>query len=368
MSMTEAREQAVDRTEIDLGPKITFWICLFSAGAAVPIVSLAADVMDPHKLGRDFVGFWAAGRLFVTGHAAAAYDVAALSNAAKQVGDMQAMFVYPPPTLALLAPFGLLPYPLALALWTLLGATFFAYAARREISPALAILTPAALLNIWDGQFGLIFGALWLMVFRRQSGIAAGFAAIKPHLAVMLVPALTKRSALIAVLTLLLIALPFAPLWPDFIRATREHADFVAHARGSFFLRMMPGGYAAFGQSWPMHLVFAAPALALVLRYRAFGCFQLATATFLILPYAHNYDMTVACVGFACALRQGWASFNLGEKSILSAAFLSPALTYFFPVTPILLAALWIQIRPVSGEADFDRPVASSVVTTSELR
>ena len=362
--MTETPEEPIDRPAIYRGPTSTFWICLIGAGAAVPIVSLTADIMNPDKLGRDFAGFWAAGRLFATGHAAAAYDVVALSNATKQVGDMQVMFVYPPPTLALLAPFGLLPYPLALALWTLLGATFFAYAARREISPALAILTPAALLNIWDGQFGLIFGALWLIVFRTGSGVCAGLAAIKPQLGIMLVPALTKRSAMVAALTFLLIALPFAPLWPDFVQATREHADFVVHANGSFFLRMMPGAYAAFGQSWPMHLLFAVPALALVLRYRAFGCFQLATATFLIIPYAHNYDMTVACVGFASALRRGWPGLNIWQRGTFSAAFLSPGLTYFFPVAPILLAALWIQVRPAPAHPGFALPQVRSGLTT----
>jgi alpha-1,2-mannosyltransferase len=332
-------------------PTWTFWACLVGAGTAVPVVSLVADIMNPHKLGRDFAGFWAAGRLFASGHGAASYDRAALSSVVRQIGDMQAVFVYPPPTLALLAPFGLLPYPLALALWTLLGSALFAYAARRDVHPLLAIATPAALLNVWDGQFGLLFGALWLLFFRTDSGICAGLAALKPQLAVMMLPRLTKRSAIVATLTLAVIALPFAQLWPDFIQASREHADFVARAKGSFFLRMMPGGYGAFGQSWAMHLLFAIPALLLVVRYRAFDCFQLATATFLIVPYAHNYDMTVACVGFARFLSEEWSMLRMWEKGVVATAFLSPALTYFLPVTPVLLAALWVQVRPAAAKA-----------------
>lgn len=351
--MTEARVESVEAAA-GPGPTSSFWISLVGAGAAVPIVSLAADVMNPHKLGRDFAGFWAAGRLFATGHAGRVYDALALSNAVKPVGDMQAVFVYPPPTLTLLAPFGILPYPLALTFWTLLGAAFFAHAARRHVHPALAILTPAALLNVWDGQFGFVFGALWFLFFQTGSGVCAALAAMKPQLAVMMVPRLRTRSSISAALVLVLMAAPFAPLWPGFLQATREHASFVVHAQGSFFLRMMPGGYAAFGQSWLMHLLFALPALALVLRYRAFGCFQLSTATFLIIPYAHNYDMTVACVGFAVALRDGWVGLHTWQKGTLAAAFLSPALTYFFPVTPILLAALWIQVRAVPERADLN--------------
>ena len=343
-------------------PPFLFWTCLWGLGAAVPLVAMAVDLLYPDSTrlpGRDFVLFWAAGRVTAWGEPALAYDVphlAALIRDSLGV-PFDLPFVYPPIALIALAPFGAMPYPVALAAWTILGAVFFIFAARRWVpfSPWLAALTPAALLNIWDGQFGFVFGGLWLLAFslleRRPlaGGAVAALLALKPHLGAMILPRLILFPRAIVTATLVFVGILAAtlPFWRLFFAAARDHSQYIDSATGSFFYRLMPGAYAAFGQSWIAHLLFAGAAIVLLVAYRRTDCFTLATASFLILPYAHNYDMTVACLGPAILLHGEWPALSPAARVALALAFLSPALTLVTPwlVPPILLVALWVQLR-----------------------
>lgn len=344
-------------------PPFVPWACLWGLGAAIPIVCIAVDILYPgtHVLGRDFAGFWGAGRVASSGNLAAAYDPAAVTELLRSVFHVTIIqpLVYPPWSLVVLIPFGLLPYPLALAAWTAAGAAFFLYAAKpyTPFSPLLAVLTPAALMNIWDGQIGLLVGALWLLAFRLArrrpflAGAIAGAATLKPHLGLLLIARFlaAPRVALGAAAFIVVMSIATLSLWPLMIEALRRHAAFLAVAEGSFFFRLMPSAYAAYGQSWVMHIPFAAAAGALLARYRRAGCFELATAAFLILPYAHNYDMTVASLGFAILLYAQWGELSVIQRALCALAFFVPVLTLVagWAVPPILLAGLFIQLsRP----------------------
>lgn len=72
-------------------------------------------------MGRDgshFQVFWAAARLTVTGSPARAYDLSAMQAVQASLGRPEWFaFVNPPPCLLLVAPLGLLPYPLAWWVW-----------------------------------------------------------------------------------------------------------------------------------------------------------------------------------------------------------------------------------------------------------
>lgn len=359
-------------------PPFAFWACLWGLGAAIPLVCIGVDLLVPNStrvIGRDFALFWAAGRVTVLGDPAAAYSIAKLDALIRaSLGVPFAMqFSYPPPALFLLAPFGAAPYPIALALWILLGATFFCVAARPFLpfSPWLAVLTPAALLNIWDGQFGFVYGGLWLLAFRFTEarpvigGSAAALLSIKPHLAPLAGLKLVQhpRAIVTAIIGVLIIVAITLPLWALFVKAVTGHAQYVVHDEGSFFYRLMPTAYAAFGRHWPIHLIFAGAAAAMLLHFRRFDCFSLSTATFLIIPYAHNYDMTVACVGPAILLYRRWTPLAAWERGILASAFVAPALTFALPqlVPPILLACLWLQLR--FAAMDHISPAAESVAS-----
>ena len=135
---------------------------------------------------RDFAVFTIAGKLAVAGHAADAYTVA--GNRARCPGDgAGGGFAFPlsaaRPVMAV--PISFLPF--SVAFWGFQAATaaLFYFAARSHL-PAnfpwlLAVLTPAALINIGFGQVGLLFGALWLWAF-TGSAPAIALLTLKPHL------------------------------------------------------------------------------------------------------------------------------------------------------------------------------------------
>jgi hypothetical protein len=82
-----------------------------------------------------------------------------------------------------------------------------------------------------------------------------------------------------------------------------------------------------------------------------------ATATFLILPYAFNYDMTVVCLGFALMLFRHWGDLPGWQRAALIGGYLSPQMTFLgwaleAPIVPaVLLAGLHAQIRLCTPKA-----------------
>ena len=113
-------------------------------------------------------------------------------------------------------------------------------------------------------------------------------------------------------------------------------------------LHMMPTPLIGYGLAG--HLVFAA--CAILLLTRNFNVFTAATATFLILPYAFHYDMTVANLGFAVLIFRHWEEMGLLEKVAACLGFLVPEFTtlgsWFAP--PLLLAGLYVQTRRLDGQ------------------
>jgi hypothetical protein len=84
--------------------------------------------------------------------------------------------------------------------------------------------------------------------------------------------------------------------------------------------------------------------------------FPAATATFLILPYAFNYDMTVVALGFAILLFSRWDNLSWGEKAILTIGFLSPQLTFVSTlIAPAALAlSLHVQCQTLLRQQEKD--------------
>jgi alpha-1,2-mannosyltransferase len=150
-------------------------------------------------LGTDFLSFYAASRLVLTGHAAEAYSLP-LHHAAetavfgRDVGLTP--FFYPPLFLLICAPLANLPYFAALLAW--LGATGAAYvaSARAWLSARSgwldALAFPAVLINLGHGQTAFLSAALigagarWLDRRPVLAGVAFGLLAFKPHLGLLL--------------------------------------------------------------------------------------------------------------------------------------------------------------------------------------
>jgi alpha-1,2-mannosyltransferase len=353
------------------GPPFVYWTCLWGIGLSVAIVAIGADltIRASHvPPGRDFANLYTAGWLALHGNAWEAFDPNWFRLALHRlVGALTLQnYSYPPHALFLAVPFAVLPYPLAFAAFTLFGALAFYLAARPHapFAPVLALLTPAAALNMWNGHYGLFLGALWLVFFRNlqtrpaRAGLAAAALTFKPHLGLFIaIAALTQRTALLvaAAGTIGLIILSGFLFgfdnWISFFTATiTEQQDVLTRTTGDFYFRMMPSVYVAYGGGLAgaaLQAVIVAIVFIMLFRHRTLDPFALATATFLVLPYAFNYDMTVACLGYAAMLYRYWDRMNWIERIGLSLAFLVPNICFVARpvVPPILLYALWLQLN-----------------------
>lgn len=143
----------------------------------------------------DFLSFWSAARLVWEGRASAAYDSQAMHAFQAGAGSTAYYpFGYPPPFLLVVAPFGLAPYAVALALWTGLGFTAYFAVARRLLPQGLWLVAaiPASFINAINGQNGFLTASLLLgglMLLDRRpwlAGALLGALVIKPQLALLI--------------------------------------------------------------------------------------------------------------------------------------------------------------------------------------
>lgn len=150
-------------------------------------------------VGRDFLNIWMYGRAAWEAGPERYYDMSTyLATLGPIVGEGYPgqLWSYPPVAMLVAAPFGLMPYIPALALWTLCGAVCFVVSLRlwmRDYRPvALLLASPAALLGIMSGQFALFGAAIILAVLRWReerpwlAGGLVGLLLVKPQLALLL--------------------------------------------------------------------------------------------------------------------------------------------------------------------------------------
>ena len=353
------------------GPSFVYWAILWGCGFSFTLVYILRDIFAPigsEPLGRDFANVWTVGKLALDGQVWLAYDLDTFRLALNEyVGNLTLhLYSYPPPAVFIGIPFALLPYIPALILWTVLGMAFFAWAAKpyTPFSPILAALTPAAANNILAGHYGFLHGGLWLLFFAslhnhpRRAGLVASAMTFKPHLGLFIaLAALSRRQALVAALvgtaTLIcasILAFGLSAWFGFFATTVPTQGEILINTKTQFGLAYMPSAYVVFGRGSlgiVAQVVISAAALLLLYRHWTLDPFPLATATFLIVPYAFGYDMTVACLGFAVTIYTRWSCLTAIERWALSAAFLAPILTFTLPyIVPFaLLAALRVQLN-----------------------
>ena len=329
-------------------------------------------------VGRDFVNMFSAGHMMFDRGLPGIYDVNAYQAYQSALFDGRVAghnYSYTPVSFFYVWLFALPPYPVAYLLWTGLTAAAFVFAARPYLRGAglptwLAVLTPAALLNVWAGHYGFLFGALWLGAWSlldsrpRLAGILVGLMIVKPHLAILMPLMLAARGAwrtfFAAAVTVIALIVSSGlllgwQLWADYVSHTILFQAAMVDQTEQFFLRMMPTAYPAFrlaglepAAAWIAQGMCVVCALYALLRGmpkdpRLAGL-ATATATFLVLPYAFNYDMTI--VGIAAVILLHRAPKDEPVTRIVAAlALLLPAFVVFIsgltvPIGPILLMLL----------------------------
>ena len=330
---------------------------------------------DGQQLGRDFVNYWAGAQLAADGQAARVYDIDGFLAYQRSQTAPNAHFKwysYPPTTLVLSLPLAALDFAPALAFWLLSGIAVCAVLLARTLDWRMALLaafaTPASLVNALWGQNGQFTAALFcggLLFLEHQpwlAGLLFGMLCFKPHLAILIPVALAAggrwRAFATAGLTALAIcgsAFLLGPgIWTDFLKNAPINArlleigDSMWHRMPTAFatVRLAGGGISA---AYAVQCVSALIAIAATIRIwrsnatEAVKGSALIVATFLVTPYAWDYDQIALIFVAAWLAAEGVRhGFQPGEKIALAFSIAAPLI--YSP----LAAASHVQIGPLA--------------------
>ena len=278
---------------------------------------------DPPPI--DFFSFWIGAQLVLAGNAAGAYQ-----SQMSGFGLLMPL-AYPPPFLLLIAPFGLITFGSAFAVWSIATGGLYLVATGSPRRAALAC--PPAAANALVGQNGFLTAAILVIGLRQLTqrpwlaGAIFGVMVIKPQLAMLLPLALVAGGhwkALIgaAASAICLIALAFFALGSD---AYQGFADVLRHyslllqngrwpwnelASSYAFVRWTGAGH---GAALSVHIAAALSAALIVwIAWRRDWESKIpvfAAATLLISPYLFTYDavMLAAPLVWLITRKPGWA-------------------------------------------------------------
>ncbi|NQV48376.1 MAG: DUF2029 domain-containing protein [Rhodospirillaceae bacterium] len=365
---------------IRLYPRII--IIVYVIGLVLWVVSAEGMIDYRGKpLGADFMSHWSGGRLALGGEPEAAYEPARLLEASRQgVAGNQARFMwsYPPTYHLLMLPLGVLPYGVALFLWSLIQVGLFAFAMSALVPsrPALwcALAFPGLFLNLIQGQNGLFITALvaGAVVFMERrpalAGAMIGLLSFKPHLGILFPIALAAgrywRVFISAtIVTLIFLEAAFLAFSGDVFAAFFNNLSFASHVveTGALPWYKMPSLFVSlleFGVAVP--LAWAAQGLAFVGLAGLLGVVWwrrppvrlamavLIPAALLASPHINDYDLCLMAVPIAIL---GWHGYQNGwlrwEREGLLAAWLIPILDAPLAQQTGLHAALFINLMMI---------------------
>lgn len=321
----------------------------------------------------DFVAFWAAARLALAGEALAAFDPAALLAASNLAGGgpTNLRWLYPPGFLALVMPFGALPFWAAWCVFSLLSALALALAARVPAAPLpggwrFLVASPMLLMGALPiGQVSALWtaaliAALWAMRRGRppMAGLWIALLTLKPQLGLLIPVALAAErrwrilgwaTALTAALVLASTLAFGAAYWPHFLAAlveiTRHFEDGgvpvrrVVSAYG--FARQLGLGHDAALWAQAPVTAFLAGAVAWTWRRTAVGAdlkaALLCAAIPLATPYAFYYEMAITVAAAMFLFRDGFGRRPPGALWLF-VVWLGPVPAVYMPcIAPVAL-------------------------------
>ena len=341
----------------------------------------------------DFINVWAAGRLALAGHAAAAYDWPAHKiveeTAVGHAFDGYFGWHYPPTFLFVAAGLSLLSYAAAYGVWVF--GTFPVYlAAIRAIigdrnGYLLAAAFPAVLANFIVGQngfltAGLVGGAL-VFLERRPilAGVLLGLLTYKPHLGVLFPIALMasghwRAFFTAAIVAALMVATSWLAFGSDTWQAFFGNIGHTSHAflsegwadwsklQTAFGLTRALGGSETL--AWVMQAAVAlAAAAAIAVLWRSRAAYDIKAAALgagamLATPYLYTYDLVVLAVPLAFLFRLGRARGFLSQE--MTGIGVAALLILIFPFVkaPVGFAAVLVVAALIARRALAPRSVA----------
>jgi alpha-1,2-mannosyltransferase len=352
------------------------------------VIAPLSDVLFP-----DFLVFYAAARAFFAGKLALVYDIDAFTqyqNTLLADRFPRALhfrpFFYPPTWLLMLLPVGLLGVASAFsAFMSLTAATATALVGRRDWWGWLAVVTsPAAVWVVLAGQNTFFSIALFYGGFRlldrapAVAGILFGLLSYKPQIWVLVPLALfaarqwrglgwTIGTAF--ALSFASIAMFGLDVWLAFLDTARQAGSprLADEMFGHIYMHMTTLLAAARIVGLPVPLAGALQVGGAIVAIVAVWCaFRrhgsndariavLAAATFLISPYALNYDLLLLMPAVVALFRLGLAQgFHPGERLIYVMLWVIPTLCIILnridlPVTPLVVLAFdgiaWMRLK-----------------------
>lgn len=349
--------------------------------------------MNGKPFGNDFIAFWTASHLALTGHAQNTYNASLLFKAQQIAVPVSSqnpyIWFYPPTFYLVVLPLALMPY--ITAYWVFMLSTLCGYLLmlRRIVQGKTATLCIAAFSGLWINLFygqnafltASLCGAALLCTERKPvlAGMFIGMlASIKPHLALLFPVALISIGAWRILITAALTATAFTAIGTAILgtAALRGFLENLDDARlflenGSQVWEKMPSVFAfarllgtPVAWAYVAHFAFAVYAVFVVwsvwrhCQDQKLRGAALMTATFLISPYIFHYDL--AWLAFPIAwlalsgMQNGWLR---GEQEVLVVAWLLPILMVVQIVTnltvqigpPVICSLLWIIVRRVES-------------------
>jgi arabinofuranan 3-O-arabinosyltransferase len=332
----------------------------------------------------DFTSVYAAGRLALAGHAAAAYDwnlhYAAENAVAPHDYAAYLGWHYPPPFLLVAALLATLPYALAFLVWLAVTLPLYLASMRAVVGDKLGWLIggafPCLLPNIVPGQNGLftaaLIGGTLALLPRRPivAGCCLGLLTYKPQFGILFPllliagghwRAIGAAAASAGVLALATIAVFGVAPWSEFAHwlPLTSHALFAQdspiHTEWSkfqsvFALVRLLGGSATL--AWTLQVMLTVVvALVLCLMWRSHRIsYELkaaaaAAGVLLATPYVYLYDLTILAVAIGFLLRAALRTgFLPGEAGGLA---LGAALMTFMPFFGIPVGLIAVAIAAV---------------------
>ena len=346
-------------------------------------------IPDHRPLAPDFANYWSAAKLARSGKPAAAYDLDQLYQVQQQVFGTHSRYgsgwYYPPTFLMAVLPLGWLPYVPALITW--ITVTFVLYSlvwsrlCTHPILIQLFLLFPAIIHNFLIGQNGCLTGALLggglilLDGWSLAAGCLFGLMTYKPHLAILVFPALMlarrwKAFTAAVATSLLLIFISVAvfgyQLWLTYFQAMAFPMREVE--MGSAPWRIMPtffvavraagGGVTAAYLIQGVVMLAVAAGVAWVWRKPAAPLASrgavLILGALLFTPYEFDYDLAILALPLGWLWEEGRRRGRLpGELLLLLLGWLAPvaapiAYTWInifqghLQIGPVILSALFL--------------------------
>ena len=317
--------------------------------------------VEGKPLGYDFVSFWSASTLALEGQAPDSYrPERILETGRRAIPDLETRYIwsYPPTFHLLVLPLGLLPFLAGYFVWFLVWLVPFLLVIRR-LAPApetlmLALAFPGTLLNLAQGQNGLMIAALfggamlWLRPRPVLAGILIGLMSCKPHFGLLIPIALicgrhwtafwaaAATTVAFAAVSLLAFGVEdwlafFANI--EFATAVLEDGRLPWAKMPSLFatLRLLdvPVGAAYLAQ---IVLALATAVIVALVWWRRIplplAAAVLTSGALLVSPHINDHDLALLAVPIALLAWHGHTHGWLrGEREILVVAWLAPVLT-----------------------------------------